>query len=184
MEECKPMEANLRTSGTTARPARRARVRRVLGSAALIAVFCSAPVAQEAPPVRLDRPTVVNPPAYFDSLKGRAEVVGAYSLRSQAELDSLVRNGPSQFFRYVWPDDSYARPQDAAKLVKPPRNQFSTWFPNNPWGNSGDENVAGNQTLRVPIGVASGTVLVTWDCYWGEEFQKNAGTVNAWKTFF
>ena len=178
------MEANLRTSGPKAGPARRARVRRVLGSAALIAVFCSGPVAQEAPPVRLERPTVVNPHAYFDALKGRAEVVGAYSLRSQAELDSLVRNRPSEFFRYVWPNDSYARPQDAAKLVKPPRNQFNTYFPGNPWGNSGDENIPGPQTLRVPIGVTSGTVLITWDTYWGEEFKTNAGAVDAWKTFF
>ena len=55
-------------------------------------------------------------------------------------------------------------------------------------GNTGDENIPGPQTLRIPLGYTSGTVLITWDVYWGEEFQTNAGwgnnPVNAWKTFF
>src|SRR5688572_7414520 len=172
--------------GTYSAPRVRARgisTGRVIGCAAMLAALGTASLAQQGT-VPLQRPTVANPHAYFDTLKGRSEVVAAYSLRTQAQLDSLVKRGASQFFRYTWPKDDYARPQDAAKLVKPPRNQFSTYFPGNPWGDRGDENIAGNQTLRIPIGITSGTVLVTWDAYWGEEFKTKAGAVDAWKTFF
>jgi hypothetical protein len=144
----------------------------------------------EAPaPITLQRPVAgASAHAYFDALVARPEKAKAYSLRSQAQLDSLVGSGPSEFFKYTWPTDTYARPQDAAKLVKPPRKDFSKWFPTRTFGDNGDENIPGPQTLRIPLGISSGTVLITWDVYWGEEFQTNAGwdnnPVNAWKTFF
>src|SRR5688500_2059726 len=105
----------------------------MLGAFAVVAGACVlsgvVTIAQAPAPVKLVRPTAATPHAYYDALVARPEKVRDYSLRNQAQLDSLVNSGPSDFFKYIWPADNYARPQDAAKLVKPPRNQFSTYFP-------------------------------------------------------
>jgi hypothetical protein len=125
-------------------------------------------------------PSVETPHAYFEALSRRPERIQAFSLRDQRQLDSLVKRGPSTFFRYVWPADDYRRAQDGAKLIKPPRAQFDP----ERYGPVGDEGVPGNQTLRVPLGVTSGRLLITWDFWWGEEFQTQTGNLDAWKSFF
>ena len=138
------------------------------------------PADAEPGGVPLERPSVQAPHAYFEGLSRRPERIRAFSLRDQRQLDSLVKRGPSTFFRYLWPADDYRRAQDGAKLIKPPRDQFDP----ERYGPIGDEGVPGNQTVRVPLGITSGRLLITWDFWWGEEFQTQTGILDAWKSFF
>jgi hypothetical protein len=123
-----------------------------------------APKACELPPLGGARH------AYFDSLVRRAEHFCNYSLRSQAQLDALVADPVATFFTYKPDADPYPDKQDAAKMVRPPGASSS---------------VPSTQQLRVPIGraLSSGSVLLTWDWYWGSEFQTNRGGVNHYKMF-
>lgn len=124
---------------------------------------------------------------YFSSLP---ECVNAWSLRSQAAIDSLVPTGTSRFFRYLF-GTGQAHPyaplspiRDACKLAKPPRNTFTDYPEIASYGDSGDESVPGNQTLRFPVVLSSGTLVLTYDYCWGSEVQANRGTVETFKTSF
>jgi hypothetical protein len=123
-----------------------------------------APKACELPPLGGPRH------AYFDSLVRRSEHFCNYSLREQAQLDALVADPVATFFTYNPSADSYRDKQDAAKLVRPA---------------GGSSSVPGAQQLRMPMGrkMTSGSLLITWDWYWGPEFQTNRGGVNHYKMF-
>jgi hypothetical protein len=126
--------------------------------------------------VPLERPSRQDPHAYFDALAARSERQAAYSLRSQVQLNDLVKAAPSSFWTY----DST---KDAAKLFKPPRATFDQYPAFAEYGTVGDESVPGRQGLQFPIGVSSGSLLLVWDFYWDETIQTNRGTVDSFKTF-
>ena len=132
----------------------------------------------------LEQPSARTPHAYFEALAARPERIGAYSLRSQAQLDSLVKRKPSVFWKYEFDSDSHPRRQDAAKLSKPPRARFDEYPELAEYGTRGDEGVHGNRAVRIPVGIRSGSVVITWDFWWGEEFQTRTGQLDAWKSFF
>jgi hypothetical protein len=102
--------------------------------------------------------------AYFDALAARSDVLMARSLRSQAQLDALVKVGPSSSF-------TYDPGSGATKLYHLPKPVGST------------ESIPGNQQLRFPLAVSDGSVLVTWDFWWGAEFKTNLGTLDVFKSF-
>ncbi len=159
-----------------------------MAAAGVSALFAVVILAQTPASVTLNRPTPTAPHAYFDALAARSEKFSAYSLRSQTQLNGLTKSSTSDFFTYAPAADTHPLKQDAAKLFKPPRSTYSQYPQFATWGNVGDDNVPGNKALRFPIGITSGQFLMTWDVWWGEEFQTNAGwadnPVNAWKTFF
>jgi hypothetical protein len=126
--------------------------------------------------------------AHFDALRARPDCLKAHSLRSQAQLDGFTKQPPNIFWTYDPARDTHPLRQDACKLWKPPRAQFSSWPAlQNHWhmkafDDTGDETVY--LPLRIPIWGSDQSLTVTWDFWWGSEFQTNRGTVNAWKTFF
>jgi hypothetical protein len=135
-------------------------------------------------------PPSVDPHAHFDALRARPDCLWSYSLRTQAQLNSLVKQPPSIFWTYDPANDTHPLKQDACKLWKPPRKDFRSWSPLvthphtaiNSLTNSGDETVY--LPLRVPVHSSGSSLTLTWDFWWGSEFQINKGTVNAWKAFF
>lgn len=103
---------------------------------------------------------------YFQQLVVRPERLYAYSLRDQEELDRFV-NGrpPSPYVTYDPANDPYAKAQDAAKITIP------AYLPSLP------------RQVRLPIPASEGRILITWDAWWGKEFQtERAGMANH-KTF-
>lgn len=130
------------------------------------------------------------PHAHFEALAARPDCLKAWSLRSQAQLNSLVKQPPSISWTYDPAHDTHPLKQDACKLWKPPRCQFSSWtalktHPNpniSSWDDTGDETVL--LPLRIPIHGCEHSLTLTFDFWWGSEFQSNRGTVNAWKVFF
>lgn len=135
-------------------------------------------------------PSTGNPHAHFEALAARPDCLRSYSMRSQAQLNSLVKQPPSIFWAYDPANDTHPLKQDACKMWKPPRKDFRSWpaLVNHPHptinsiDDSGDESVF--LPLRLPIQVSGGSLTLTWDFWWGHEFQSHRGTVNAWKAFF
>jgi hypothetical protein len=145
-------------------------------------------VAQQAPytaagVVDTERPSKEAPHAYFEALSARPERRGAYSLRDQAQLNGFVKDTTSTFWTYNPGGDTHPLRQDAAKLFKPPRVAFDRYPQFASYGTSGDEGIPGNQRLRIPLGISSGSLVLVWDFWWGGEFQTNRGSVDAFKTF-
>jgi hypothetical protein len=114
-----------------------------------------------------------NQHAYFNSLVTLPQRYRAYHLRAQSQLDVLTNAGVSNYFRYVYGADPHPMSQDAAKFYKPTDDQIGTE----------SDSVPGNQQLRMPIGLSSGTLLITWDFFYGPEFRTNIGTILNYKTF-
>lgn len=107
--------------------------------------------------------------AYFDALVRRSEHVCNWALRSQAELNGLVADPVATNFTYNPAADTHPDRQDAAKFVLMP---------------GGSSSISGKQQLRMSIpALASGSVLLSWDWYWGREFRDNRGAVNHYKMF-
>lgn len=132
---------------------------------------------QVVPPIKVPPPKACEIPpvggarhAYFDSLVRRSEHFCNYSLRSQPQLDALVGDPVATYFTYSPDSDTYPDKQDAAKFLRPA---------------GGSSSIPGPQQLRMPIGasLSSGSVLITWDWWWGKEFQSNRGGVNHYKMF-
>lgn len=94
--------------------------------------------------------------AYFDQLSALPECLSSatFSLRASSQLDNLARSSPSTFYTYQFGSDTYATPQDAAKLTIP-----SSRIKN------------GNQ-LDVPINQSDGTLLIIWDHWIGGEWRR------------
>lgn len=109
--------------------------------------------------------------AYFDGLVALPWHFVSYSLRSQAQLDSLTNLGTSNYFTYDVANDTYAFPQDAAKFYKSADSAIG----------APSDSIPGNQQLKMPIGINSGTVLITFDFWYGQEFRTNRGTVGNYK---
>ena len=127
----------------------------------LLAGFGVMAVGQEAPPASAH--------AYFDELRARPEVIGAYSLRDAAQLARRQDGGFSYVNKreplvtYDPANDPDPRRQDAAKVhITPASNSLR------------------NQ-VRIPIPPYKGPLLVTWDAWWGKEF-RDAG-IPTYKAF-
>lgn len=121
-------------------------------------------------PCEVPAPSGKSAHAYFDSLVRRSEHLCNWSLRSQAQLDSLVASKPSTYFTYDPSRDSYSGAQDAAKFYVPAGLPSS--------------NIPTTKQLRLPIkNTNGGTLLFTWDWYWGPEFLTQRGGMNHYKVF-
>jgi alpha-tubulin suppressor-like RCC1 family protein len=123
------------------------------------------------------------PNDYYDMLRARPQYLKSWSLRDQTQLNNLVDSSPSTCFTYNPLGDNYLLKQDGAKLIKPPRADFASYPSLATYGTVGDESIPGKQRLIFPLGISSGSMLLTWDFFWGKEFKTNTGTVDAWKTF-
>jgi hypothetical protein len=112
---------------------------------------------------------------YFNSLVKLREHFRSWSLRSQPQLDELAPLGRSSYFTYVFGSDPYSTPQDGAKFYKSADDQL---------GRSSDS-IPGNQQLRMPLRVDKGSLLITWDFWYGPEFRQNIDPkkLDAYKTF-
>ena len=126
----------------------------------LVGVACVASSIAE-----LNSQTAVNPHAYFNQLSARSDAVYSYSLRDQNELDSHAGGGVSGSITYNPAGDSYPYKQDAAKVTIP--------------SNMGSI----PKQVRLPINHTAGSLLLTWDAWWGPEFGGNLGNLLTHKTF-
>lgn len=118
------------------------------------------------------------PPAgangYFDALVAGPNCVYSRSCRSQAQLDALVAAPVSTAFTYSPLTDTYPLRQDAAKLV----------IPAGGWDGAGSASLPGTQQVRFALPTyTDGSIILTWDWYWGPELVPNMGGVINWKAF-
>lgn len=113
------------------------------------------------------------PHDFYDDLRRLPERFADWSLRDQAQLDKLTKRGKSSYFTYEFGTDRYPRSQDGAKFFKPADDKIGT----------GSDSIPGNQQLKMPLGIDRGTVLITWDFWYGPEFRNNIGRVGNYKTF-
>jgi hypothetical protein len=111
-----------------------------------------------ATPIPMPPPVIIPPPggpehAYFDGLVRRPETLYAYSLRNQAQLDIEVRGSSSSSkITYDYAADTYAKKQDGAKVTI-------------------KENRTSSQQSRLPIDVDRGDIIITWDVWYGKEWE-------------
>jgi hypothetical protein len=113
------------------------------------------------------------PHTFFEKLSVLPACIGSWSLRDQAQIDSLDRITESNpYFTYDPASDTYPDKQDAAKFTKPKNI-------------SGSESIATNAQLDHPADVGSGDVLTSWDMYYTPTWLMGAedGLVDAWKIF-
>jgi outer membrane biosynthesis protein TonB len=139
------------------------------------------PTPTPAPPAAtpVPTPTVTPPPlptsgtthTYFNALSARAEKVAAYSLRNPAQLQTYA-NGGYAFCNSCPLDVTYnpsadpdPRRQDAAKVVVPATN------------------VSLRNQVRVPIPAGTGSLIVTWDAWFGREFDYSNTQIMNYKNF-
>src|SRR5262245_17163659 len=100
-----------------------------------------------------------DPHAYFEALTKRPDLWKAYSLRSQDELMRYrQKTKEPMMVTYDPANDSYPLRQDAAKVVI-----TGTSLQNQ---------------VHLPIGVTGGSVLLTWDAWWGKEYMTSRGALN------
>jgi hypothetical protein len=103
---------------------------------------------------------------YYEALIKRADRHKNFSLRSQEQLDYYAqKRGGSTSVTYSYPNDPDPRRQDAAKVTIP----------------AGTNSIV-NQ-VRLPIDVTEGSVVVTWDAWFGSEFEFKTTNINNYKTF-
>jgi hypothetical protein len=125
-----------------------------------------------APPSCVVVPPATGKPAhaYFESLVRRPEHSCNWSLRDQAQLNSLTNDPVSQFFTYSPLTDSYQQKQDAAKFFVPAGRPSAS--------------IPGTQQLKMYLpAIESGSILITWDWYWGPEFRENRGAMRNYKSW-
>jgi hypothetical protein len=135
------------------------------------------PVPPAATPV--PTPTVTPPPlptsgtthTYFNALSARSEKVAAYSLRNPAQLQTY-NNGGYAFCNSCPLDVTYnpsadpdPRRQDAAKVVVS-ANLVSL-----------------RNQVRVPIPSGTGSLIITWDAWFGREFDYSNTQISNYKNF-
>jgi hypothetical protein len=113
-----------------------------------------------------------DPHAYFNALVTRPEHYRSYSLRDPKQLATRNNGGYAQCnncpldVTYNPTNDPDPRRQDAAKLVVPASN-----------------NDIGNP-VYLPLGTQDGhTYLVTWDAWWGAEFDYGNTNLGTYKAF-
>jgi hypothetical protein len=103
--------------------------------------------------------------AYFDSLSARPDVLAAYSLRDQAQIDTYrgAKSQPSAVI-YDPQNDRDPRKQDAAKVLLPANSlQTQVWLP----------------TKHQP----RQNLLVTWDMWYGKEFKYQSSLLGGHKAW-
>lgn len=134
---------------------------------------------------------------FFDQYKVHSACIQSYSLRSQTQLNGLVKQPPSPFWRYLYdgthPDgvDDHPLKQDGAKLFKPPRHTYLQYphIVNHPKATSlglDKDPPTGDEGVRIPLRLTyppkdAGTLLLVFDLWWGQEYITNNGSVNALK---
>jgi hypothetical protein len=105
------------------------------------------------------------PHDYYQTLASRGDCLIAYSLRNQTQINQYrtAKNEPSQV-NYLWPNDPDPRRQDAAKIEITGNNlKTQVWL---------------------PVNVYSGTkALITWDAWFGREFDYSNTGIPTYKTF-
>jgi hypothetical protein len=106
---------------------------------------------------------------YFDALSKRADVLASYSLRDPKQLARKVDGGFAHcgscplFVTYDPINDPDPRKQDAAKIV-----------------------VGGNNLqnqVRFPIPATAGSLLLTWDAWFGKEWARSNTGLTSYKTW-
>lgn len=104
--------------------------------------------------------------AYFNKLKARPEKVADYSLRDQAQIDKYRQGKIASSVTYDPARDTDPRKQDAAKVFIPA------------------DRVSLRPQVRVPIPeTTDGTLLVTWDAWFGKEFAVANTQIPTFKNF-
>jgi hypothetical protein len=90
----------------------------------------------------------------------------------------LTGDKSSTYFRYQFGSDPYPNAQDAAKLFIPAGHDLNG-------DGAASASIPTTQQLRMslPTQITSGTLLLTWDWYWGPEFRANRGGMNFYKMF-
>jgi hypothetical protein len=112
---------------------------------------------------------------YFNYLITRPDLYNSWGLRTQSGstgLDGLVADGVSTSYTYTYPSDTRADAQDAAKLIKHPNST-----------NSPSDALNIGQMPKFQIGISSGSILITWDIYYGQECIDNLGGLDTWKAW-
>jgi hypothetical protein len=113
--------------------------------------------------------------SYYDALASRADCATAYSLRDAAQVEAFRRNkAKAPAVKYIYPNDPDPRRQDAMK-IEIPANAISLptqlWLPTGPGGDPaaghGDKNL-----------------FVTWDIWWGKEFNYTNTMIHQFKGIF
>lgn len=146
-------------------------MRRYATAAALLGVLLLAGSQPKGAIPQGAAPAATGPHAYFDRLVARPDHLVSYSLRNPAQLSSRDDQGFAHsnkrelMVSYDPSADSYRRKQDAAKIVIPP-----------------DGNNLRNQ-VRLPLKHGSQGFLVTWDAWWGEEFDYRTAGIKNYKAF-
>jgi PKD repeat protein len=99
----------------------------------------------------------------FATLSALSTALISRSLRNQVELNDLTKDGLSMRYTYDFASDPYPAKQDAAKLIFP----------------TDQANIGGGQKLVFPVHQIAGTILVTWDYWFGPEWQsvENGGNL-------
>jgi len=141
------------------RPAESRRRFLFLGAASAVATAVAGPRSAfgSLPPRRAQTPApAASGPngahAYFRALGDHPRLVAEYSFRNQKQINRITPSGVSPYVTYNPAHDTYHTPHDAAKVVVPSGKVSIRPFPN------------------VPIGIGSGSCLVTWDHVWGREY--------------
>ncbi len=111
---------------------------------------------------------VAGPHDYFNSLVARSDVAASYSLRDAAQVAEFRRGSPSDpiYVTYDPANDPDPRKQDAAKIFIPETNNSlptQVWLP-----------------TRHPVRTS---LLVTWDAWWGSEFDYDNTGIGTYKAF-
>ncbi len=105
------------------------------------------------------------PHDYFNEMAARPDLLCAFSLRDQRQLDIEVRGPTTRTpITYDPANDRYPDSQDAAKVVV-------------------ESGHTSSRQARFPIRFDSGSGLITWDAWWGAEFAFETGGVPQQKTF-
>jgi hypothetical protein len=104
---------------------------------------------------------------YYVGLASRPDCVAAYSLRDQGQIEQYRRGKSSPIgVDYYWPNDPDPRRQDAAKItIRDMKDSLATqlWLPL-------------NHAARTPL-------LVTWDEWYGKEFDFGHAGIENYKAW-
>jgi len=105
-----------------------------------------------------------NAHAYYNSLITRPDHLAHYSLRDQAQLQQFAQSQNRPFaVNYLFPNDPDPRKQDAAKVVIP----------------AGAVSLTNQVRVPIPSIAASESLFLTWDGWFGQEFNfANTGIAN------
>jgi hypothetical protein len=101
--------------------------------------------------------------AYYEALASRPDCYAAYSLRSASQV-AQYRKGKELDSVYIYPNDPDPRRQDAMKMTiaaDAASLRSQVWLPS---GHHGDKNL-----------------LVTWDIWWGREFDFSNTMIHNYK---